>query len=144
MYIPGQINLSEWNGQVHFTALYPQPEAVQDYRTIRKLLRRLSRAKASRVCRSMRHSVASLFRRVYAKQEVKQELCYKLYGVDLLLDANYKPYLLEVNKSPDMFFYTENEDQELKSTVVKGVVTMMAATSDMLPTVAKQFGFEMV
>lgn len=130
--------------QVHFTALYPQPRAIRDYRTIRKLLLRLGRPGAARVWRRMKASVAALFRRAHSSTQTKPELCYKLYGVDLMLDQNHKPWVLEVNRSPDMFFYTEREDREVKSRIIQGVVAMMAAPQDHLSRIANNFSFEIL
>ena len=33
---------------------------------------------------------------------MKQQNCFELIGLDILVDANFKPWLLEVNPDPDL------------------------------------------
>lgn len=44
----------------------------------------------------------------YPKLEKKRGQ-YELLGVDILLDSNLKPYLLEINTNPALFVDTESQ-----------------------------------
>lgn len=44
---------------------------------------------------------------------------FQLFGVDIILDSNYKPYLLEINKSPDMNNIYDETDREGKTGVIR-------------------------
>jgi len=46
--------------------------------------------------------------------------CGKVYGVDVLIDVNLRPYTLEVNASPDMGFY-HPLDRKVKGDVMQGI-----------------------
>ena len=39
----------------------------------------------------------------YEASQVSQYSCYKLFGFDVIIDQNLKPFLLEVNSFPSMF-----------------------------------------
>ena len=39
----------------------------------------------------------------YEASGVSEYSCYKLFGFDVIIDQNLKPYLLEVNSFPSMF-----------------------------------------
>ena len=100
---------------------------------------------ADSVWSRIKEIVARVFKAAHYQVNMKSELCYKLYGVDILLDAQLKPWLLEVNQSPDMFFYTEHEDKKVKSRVVEGIIAMMATTAnDTLPQIAGTYDFEIL
>jgi tubulin polyglutamylase TTLL9 len=50
--------------------------------------------------------------------------CFNLYGYDILIDANLKPWLLEVNASPSMTANTQ-ADSELKIGLLDDVLTII-------------------
>ena len=49
---------------------------------------------------------------------------YQLFGVDIILDKNKNPYLLEINKNPDMNGKTE-EETKLKKEVILDTFTLI-------------------
>lgn len=51
---------------------------------------------------------------------VNDKHCFELYGFDVLLDENLKPWLIEINASPSLTTTTES-DLELKSELLKNV-----------------------
>ena len=48
---------------------------------------------------SAQPSIANLYR-ACQPDDLENQLCFEVLGFDVLLDANCKPYLLEVNHSP--------------------------------------------
>ncbi|KAI6654140.1 Tubulin polyglutamylase TTLL4 isoform X4 [Oopsacas minuta] len=60
----------------------------------------------------------------YVKNKVKcKECCHELFGFDVILDADYKPWLLEVNISPSLHSVSEF-DVSLKSPLVANLLTL--------------------
>ena len=60
--------------------------------------------------------------------QLNKHMCFQLFGLDYIFDKNMHPYLLEMNKGPDMTFKSKNdpitkkkvlEDVLITSTVVK-------------------------
>ena len=50
--------------------------------------------------------------------EHKHLTFFQLFGVDIMLDSAYNPYLLEINKSPDMNNIYDEADREGKMEVI--------------------------
>lgn len=50
--------------------------------------------------------------------------CFELYGYDILLSDDLRPWLLEINASPALAG-TDNEDQRLKSDLVDDVLNVL-------------------
>jgi tubulin polyglutamylase TTLL9 len=50
--------------------------------------------------------------------------CFEMYGYDILVDSNLKPWLLEVNAAPSLSADTE-ADHELKYGVLDDVLTVI-------------------
>jgi tubulin polyglutamylase TTLL1 len=51
--------------------------------------------------------------------------CFELYGYDVLLDANLRPWLIEVNASPSLSTTTE-PDRIMKSALLRDVFAVVA------------------
>ncbi len=50
--------------------------------------------------------------------------CFELYGFDILLDKNLKPWLLEINSSPSMTANTK-DDFDLKCGILDDTFTLL-------------------
>jgi tubulin polyglutamylase TTLL9 len=55
---------------------------------------------------------------------INDKHCFELYGFDLLLDSNLKPWLIEVNASPSMTSNTPN-DYEMKMGLLDDTFTTL-------------------
>lgn len=50
--------------------------------------------------------------------------CFELYGLDVMLDDNLKPWIIEVNGSPSMRANTK-KDKELKVGVIDDMLSVI-------------------
>ena len=50
--------------------------------------------------------------------------CFELYGYDIIIDENLKPWLIEVNASPSLSATTVN-DRVMKATVINDVFNIV-------------------
>ena len=55
---------------------------------------------------------------------INDKHCFELYGFDILLDKNLKPWLLEINSSPSMTANTK-EDFDLKVGLLDDTYTIL-------------------
>lgn len=58
------------------------------------------------------------------KVMMNDKRCFELYGFDILIDANLRPWLLEVNGSPSMTANTPI-DKQLKVGILDDVFTIL-------------------
>ncbi|EKX51340.1 hypothetical protein GUITHDRAFT_66166 [Guillardia theta CCMP2712] len=83
------------------------------------------------------HQIRSLiYHSLKATQSIiiNDKHCFELYGYDVLLDANLKPWLIEVNASPSLSATTSN-DLTLKTGVINDVLNIVFP--DQFPEVNK-------
>ena len=59
-----------------------------------------------------------------AKIMLSDKRCFELYGFDILLDANLKPWLIEVNGSPSMTANTDT-DKTLKVGLLDDIISIV-------------------
>ena len=50
--------------------------------------------------------------------------CFELYGFDIMIDSNFKPWLIEVNGSPSMTS-TTNIDEKLKKGLLDDTLSIV-------------------
>ena len=55
---------------------------------------------------------------------INDKHCFELYGYDILIDANLKPWLVEVNASPSLSATTPS-DLTLKTGVINDVLNIV-------------------
>lgn len=58
------------------------------------------------------------------KSKLYNNLCFQLFGADIIFDNNLKPYLLELNKGPSMKYVT-NKDKLLKEKLIEDLFFKM-------------------
>ena len=55
---------------------------------------------------------------------INDKHCFELYGYDLIIDAELRPWLLEVNASPSLTANT-NEDYLMKTEMLHGMLDVI-------------------
>ena len=55
---------------------------------------------------------------------INDKHCFEMYGFDILLDANCKPWLIEINASPSLTT-TTSTDLDLKMNLLKDVFNIV-------------------
>lgn len=58
------------------------------------------------------------------KSKLYNNLCFQLFGADIIFDKDLKPYLLELNKGPSMKYVT-NKDKLLKEKLIEDLFFKM-------------------
>ena len=57
-----------------------------------------------------------LSKNIYQSSNIKNTTCFQIFGADVIFDNNLHPYLLELNKGPDMIPRDER-DKKMKKRV---------------------------
>mmetsp|Transcript_45505 Transcript_45505/g.38349 ORF Transcript_45505/g.38349 Transcript_45505/m.38349 type:complete len:143 (+) Transcript_45505:337-765(+) len=85
---------------------------------------------------------------IYSLQSVQKAIiadkhCFELYGYDILIDSDLKPWLIEINASPSM---TPNskEDNDLKCKLIDDVMTILDFEKVMKDDQIQVGGFDLV
>jgi tubulin polyglutamylase TTLL9 len=55
---------------------------------------------------------------------INDKHCFELYGYDIIIDADLRPWLLEVNASPSLTANT-NEDYAMKTEMLHGMLDIV-------------------
>jgi len=58
---------------------------------------------------------------------INDKHCFEMYGIDILIDANLRPWLLEVNASPSLGATTE-EDRILKTELLQDTFAVVVSS----------------
>lgn len=65
--------------------------------------------------------------RAYQIEDYENSLCFEILGFDIMLDENFKPYLLEINHAPS--FATDSPlDEKIKAQVIYDTVNLLGLT----------------
>ncbi|XP_022208452.2 probable tubulin polyglutamylase TTLL1 isoform X2 [Drosophila obscura] len=78
-----------------------------------------------RICETIRHSLDAV-----APVMSNDRHCFEVYGYDIIIDNNLKPWLIEINTSPSMHATTPN-DRMLKSRLIDNVLDVVVPPSGM-------------
>eukprot|EP00834_Sanchytrium_tribonematis_P000022 NODE_2_length_91304_cov_0.692462.p22 type:complete len:383 gc:universal NODE_2_length_91304_cov_0.692462:61282-60134(-) len=70
---------------------------------------------------------------------IQSSNCFELYGYDILLDSNLKPWLIEVNASPSLSVENQ-EDLDIKSKVLSDMLDLLGLD----PKVETYSGFQLI
>lgn len=77
------------------------------------------------------------------KSMINDKHCFELYGYDILIDSNLKPWLLEVNAAPSMTSNTQ-ADFDLKVALLDDAFTIVDMEKVMLGNEEQVGGFDLI
>ena len=63
----------------------------------------------------------------YARCNKNRNVCFEIYGFDILLDSNLKPHLLEINISPSLSS-SSPLDKKIKTTLICDTLNLIGIT----------------
>ena len=80
------------------------------------------------------NTILECFRNYIRKLDEKPEkqfvTFFQLFGIDVILDSNYNPYLLEINKSPDMNNIYDESDRKGKTEVISDMKELIKGSKN--------------
>ena len=77
----------------------------------------------------MKEISVCLSKNFYQSQNIKGSTTFQLFGADVIFDSKLHPYLLEINKGPDMSA-RDNEDEMMKLKVQKDMFKIIGIISE--------------
>lgn len=69
--------------------------------------------------------------------------CFELYGYDVLIDADLKPWLVEVNASPSLT-KSDQEDQQMKSKLIHDLLNVIDLEGELSGFETQIGGFDLI
>ncbi len=86
-----------------------------------------------------------ILRSLFAVQKViiQDKHCFEMYGYDILIDEDLKPWLLEVNASPSLTADTQ-EDYDLKTKILNDMLTVVDMEKKLTGNEVHIGGFDLI
>lgn len=112
---------------IHLTALYPKPKKASKIRSVSNLFKHLNKAEGkdtTGLWEKITAAVVKVVKLVVSDMDPRHRQyveCFKIFGVDVLVTDELEPYILEVNRSPDMSVEGETslpEDVQAKAKLI--------------------------
>ena len=63
----------------------------------------------------------------YSRCNKNRNICFEIYGFDILLDSKLRPHLLEINISPSLSS-SSTLDKKIKTTLITDVLNLVGVT----------------
>ncbi|XP_069701268.1 probable tubulin polyglutamylase TTLL9 isoform X2 [Periplaneta americana] len=141
------------DNRIHVTNMAVQLRSMQkgscpkDYkRSLRHLREFLTAQHGAEVVESLVQRIANIvLTSLHSVQQVimQDRHCFELYGYDILLDADLRPWLLEVNASPSLSA-TDSEDYLLKYNLVADLLNILNLEGRLDGTERRVGGFDLL
>ena len=82
------------------------------------------------------HSIMLISLKSVQSVIINDKHCFEMYGYDILIDENLKPWLIEINASPSLSTTTKT-DKDLKMNLINDVYKIVLPTDDFSDPEAK-------
>lgn len=79
-----------------------------------------------RIDRVLHYTAKACCRSLKKLPNLSSNICFQLFGVDVIFDGNLNPYVLEMNKGPDMS-PKDKRDEEIKYRVIRDTYSLVDA-----------------